>query len=440
MNRDLLAYIGKQPRLPAGYREVEYLESTGVQWIDTGQPLTERSRVEVQVSNVSGISSGDHMLFGANSTEATAGFWMEWYNSTVYVCLSHTRSYTSVQGVPSAPSYHIIQSVNDGLVINNVKYKTFTTGSFTTLNCVLFNYSSLKYPISCRIQRFIISENGCQVRHYIPCVRIADSKPGMYDLCGSVCPLTGTPFYVNAGTGADFLWGEKQPDFFPTYGMVFWNPLDKWRTKAATGQTMTYAGEASIAVLPTETTYKGIPCCQFPPDSLWYASQTFKNGRYAYAGSLSCWVASNQALVKWRGSNYIVCIRKDTSGYIRYGVDWRNDFANISAGTHDSAVSYNGYTSIPNDTNWHHYCLLTDVPETPSTSQSAGWHCVLYLDGQQVWEGTQYMPGVNLSVLMFGQFRASDSNVFSIAGIRAYNRLLHPDEILVLAHEYTPTE
>ena len=237
-------------------------------------------------------------------------------------------------------------------------------------------------------------------------------------------------------------WSLHQPGGgkgLPTAGLVFLAPLDTWAARTASGHALTYRGTASTPVEPTATVYKGIPCCQFPPDSLWSASHTFKNGRYAYAGSLSCWVASNQDLVKWKGSDYIVCIRTSTSGYIRYGVNWQNNLANLSAGTHDSAVAYNGYTSISNNTNWHHYCLLTDVPETPSTSKSTGWHCVLYLDGQQVWEGTQQMSGTRLSVLMFGQARTSDSNVFSIAGIRAYNRLLKPAEIAALASEYEPT-
>lgn len=32
-----------------------------------------------------------------------------------------------------------------------------------------------------------------------------NSKPGLYDLLGSICPITGTPFYVNNGSG-EFLY------------------------------------------------------------------------------------------------------------------------------------------------------------------------------------------------------------------------------------------
>ena len=36
---------------------------------------------------------------------------------------------------------------------------------------------------------------------FVPCIRKSDNKPGLYDLCGSICPLTGNSFYINAGTG-----------------------------------------------------------------------------------------------------------------------------------------------------------------------------------------------------------------------------------------------
>ena len=56
-----------------------------------------------------------------------------------------------------------------------------------------------------KIRGFAVRDtNGSLVRSLVPCIRLPDYKPGMYDACGSICPLTGTPFYINSGTGADF--------------------------------------------------------------------------------------------------------------------------------------------------------------------------------------------------------------------------------------------
>lgn len=448
MNRDLLTYIGQQPRLPDGYREVEYLESTGEQWIDSG--LHPNANQELMLDGYWTTTSSYNNICGCRRSGNIIGFLLIqadtgnglFFNFRGYERKSgFSRDISQTRHIFVSHLYYGEQWVSVDGEIGTVYFDKGAYPDFSGLTFFIFARNQdgvANYFGEIRAYSLVISTNGITERHYIPCVRTADNKPGMYDLCGSICPLTGNSFYINSGTGADFLWGEKKPDFFPTRGLVFWNPLDKWRTRAATGQSITYAGTASSPVLPTEATYKGIPCCQFPIDSIWSASHTFKNGRHAYVGSLSCWVASNQALVKWQGSDCLVGIRTSTSGYIRYGVDWQNNLANLSAGTHDNAVTYNGYTSIPNNTNWHHYCLLLDVPETAATSTSTGWHCVLYLDGRQVWEGTQRTSGTSLSVLMFGQTRTSNSNVFSIAGIRAYNRLLHPDEIAVLSREYTP--
>ena len=50
-----------------------------------------------------------------------------------------------------------------------------------------------------RIYELEIYDNGTKVRHYRPCYRKLDNKPGMYD-------TVEDKFYVNLGTG-DFIVG-----------------------------------------------------------------------------------------------------------------------------------------------------------------------------------------------------------------------------------------
>lgn len=47
-----------------------------------------------------------------------------------------------------------------------------------------------------------LTENTISVRKFIPYIRDADGEPGFIDLLGSICPITGTSFYVNAGSGS----------------------------------------------------------------------------------------------------------------------------------------------------------------------------------------------------------------------------------------------
>ena len=52
-----------------------------------------------------------------------------------------------------------------------------------------------------RVYYFSLKNDGALVREMIPCYRKSDNVAGMYDLCGSTCSLTNSPFYVNANTG-----------------------------------------------------------------------------------------------------------------------------------------------------------------------------------------------------------------------------------------------
>ena len=46
-----------------------------------------------------------------------------------------------------------------------------------------------------------IIEDGAMVRDFVPCIRESDGAVGMYDVAGSISPLTNTSFYPNAGSG-----------------------------------------------------------------------------------------------------------------------------------------------------------------------------------------------------------------------------------------------
>jgi len=78
---------------------------------------------------------------------------------------------------------------------------------FTLTLFALRRYRGIEYPNAgnkCFLAKFY--DGNVLMRHFVPCVRESDGKPGMYDLCGSICPLTDSPFYTNAGTG-EFLVG-----------------------------------------------------------------------------------------------------------------------------------------------------------------------------------------------------------------------------------------
>ena len=212
-NTQMMHWNQRRSRLPEGYREVDYLESTGHQWIDTrvipsyaiGDDVY--SQIEFQCldlsrqQRISGVYNGFQPYFNQFFLNLTPSAILGVQVNTGVWCTygeADTDWHTAGYDVRTKTANF------DG---TEYKYPSIWDSAEYSLPLYLFarnNKRVTDLPFTGRIRAFTYTD----IRSYIPCVRISDSKPGMYDLCGSICPLTGTPFYINAGAGADFLWGE----------------------------------------------------------------------------------------------------------------------------------------------------------------------------------------------------------------------------------------
>lgn len=210
-NRKWAYYARTRDSLPAGYRRVEYLESTGTQYIDTGYFITSGD-----------VSVRMDFVLTQNYTFGSAGFIFGSRGDNSYTLFSCAfPSATQVRLAVSRDTFtnYAIKSVGDGarhildygagyIDIDGTNYAVasypFRTSNATPLS-IFARVSYESAPIIGGGVRcyggFDLSKGGVAMRRLVSCVRIADSKPGMYDLCGSLCPLTNSPFYVNAGSG-----------------------------------------------------------------------------------------------------------------------------------------------------------------------------------------------------------------------------------------------
>lgn len=212
-NTQMMYWNQRRTRLPEGYREVDYLESTGAQWIDTGVIPSYAigddvySQIEFQCLNlskrqrISGVYNDDPPYFNQ--------FFLNLDPSAILGVQVHPRDWC-IYGEADTDWHTAGYDVQ-------TKTANFDGTEYQYPN--IMNYANYRFPLYLfarnnkgvtdltfigRIRSFTYTD----IRSYIPCVRTSDSKPGMYDLYGSICPLTGTPFYINAGAGADFLWRE----------------------------------------------------------------------------------------------------------------------------------------------------------------------------------------------------------------------------------------
>lgn len=200
-------------RLPKGFKEVEYLESTGTQYINTGVLPTQltKTKIELQFTNVNykqavlgsnNGASGDagwNNLFGTNENSSTAKptyFWCQWGNSFDGPVTKDTNRHT-----------HTFERNGDSswtYTVDNDS-KTITSGVSTQTNpkvMYLFacnNNGTTYRQAKAKVYRCQIWNNGTPVRDFIPCLD-NNNTPCMYDL------VEGKAYY-NAGTGS-FTYGH----------------------------------------------------------------------------------------------------------------------------------------------------------------------------------------------------------------------------------------
>ena len=180
---------------PLGYKRVEYLESTGTQYIDTGvkPTISQKYEIEYSVSNV----IKNQIIFGTR----TSGNYMTSTNQ-IYLSISDGEK-----------RFYIGNTVNGR---NNIQTNIIQTDIFTansgnydstgTKNFFIFALNNIDTPsalATARIYSFKIYDNNVLVRDYIPVLN-ENNEAGLYD-------LVNKQFYGNSGTGS-FQYGNIIPE------------------------------------------------------------------------------------------------------------------------------------------------------------------------------------------------------------------------------------
>lgn len=183
--------VWEKKRLPAEYQEVEYIESTGTQYIDTGIASTRyiTASLDMQFTEYSSSSmiiiawsTGAGRWFGKGGLNTYSGG-----NDAVSDVDALLRKEIEVFFTPSTT----------GFTIDGVTYSKAVTSSKSN-GYTLFagrNVSSgVAYYASAKLYKATIQENGNTIMDLVPCYRKIDKKPGLYDAFNDV-------FYTNDGTG-----------------------------------------------------------------------------------------------------------------------------------------------------------------------------------------------------------------------------------------------
>lgn len=183
-------YVGVESSM---YTQLEYIESSGTQYIDMGIKANQNTRVVVDHHLYS--SGGDASIFGAWNGFASNGF--------IYVVLSSmTSGYwcyaNGTSGINmTATGRHTVDANGNVLTLDGTTLATATATTFSgSHNMYLFahNEAGLASNLAtARIYSCKVYDSGTLVRDFVPAV--GANGAGMYDR------VNGT-FYPNAGSGS----------------------------------------------------------------------------------------------------------------------------------------------------------------------------------------------------------------------------------------------
>jgi hypothetical protein len=193
----LMSAIGKT-LLPKEYQQVEYLESTRTQYIDTNLAFNTLYTYDVSVSynNLSetyamGIVGAPSMYVGVHNTLFT------------------TYSDNNINGnrLPYIVGNRVNYVLKNGSqTIDTVEVSTHTITKTNMLNVYLFalnnqNTNAADYFGKTKMYYYKVMQGETVIQHFIPCYRKADNVAGMYD-------VVNDKFYTNAGTGNFIVGGD----------------------------------------------------------------------------------------------------------------------------------------------------------------------------------------------------------------------------------------
>lgn len=184
--------------LPSGYTKLDYIESSGTQYIDTGFKPNQNTRCVIDIEN---LSSAQAAFFGARVSQTAASFTYFSLTATTgrsdYGSSKQSMSFTSTVG-----RYTVDQNKN--VCIANGVTATGTANTFQlTYNLYLMAVNQAGAAIQnakMKMYSAKIYDNRTLVRDLIPC-KNASGTIGLWDNVNSV-------FYANAGTGT-FSTGTK---------------------------------------------------------------------------------------------------------------------------------------------------------------------------------------------------------------------------------------
>lgn len=208
-------------RLPDGYTELTYIQSSGTQYIDTGFKPNQDTRVVGDMQFLNNTSGNPASLFGYRQSQSTQRYEFFQYSGVIYSPYNASAG-SSISLITNKITIDKNKGITtvDGSNLSNIAYANFQCSGNLYLfalnnNGVATNERGDKRIYSCKIYN-----NDTLVRDFVPC-KNSSGVIGLYDIVNGA-------FYQNAGTGT-FTAGDE---WKPSQQMKFWRFMGHQQAQA----------------------------------------------------------------------------------------------------------------------------------------------------------------------------------------------------------------
>lgn len=209
-----LAKKSKEGYLPKEYQQIEYIESTGTQYIDTGINPLSSTRIDINFAYVdTSTYAGWVPIFGARSIiDNVREYYGVFINNST---LKLTTNYSSIDVGDNSTVYIEANKKynlknNQGLFyINDILESSISVSNTLSNNTrfpvylfdLNFHGSRMDRETKMKLYSCKFYDGDTLIRNYIPCYRKSDNEIGLYDTVNNV-------FYTNQGTGEFIAGGD----------------------------------------------------------------------------------------------------------------------------------------------------------------------------------------------------------------------------------------
>ena len=202
--------------LPSGYTQVDYIQTSGTQYINTGVIGKTGLEVEANIEFVDSISNDQAVIGSRSGGTRIYPIYIFPGKFDIGYGINYNSSLTPVLN----QKYSVYSKLYNGEQLLKVNGTTIIQQSVandfdTNLNLYLFcmNYNGASYFSKMKLYSLIIKENGTTKRNFVPCYRNSDNEIGLYDIVNNV-------FYTNQGTGS-FTYGNVVSNKLVLYANSF---------------------------------------------------------------------------------------------------------------------------------------------------------------------------------------------------------------------------